>query len=588
MAAPESEPTSEEPTSVLAQLRLMWDKLSPRRRAVAAAAIVATAVFIGAISLSGSVESYAPLYTGMSPEDAGELVAVLKEKGVSYKLSNGGTSVEVLEAQLHELRIELAATGYPRGGSVGFEIFDKQSFGTTTFVEQINYRRALQGELTRSVTAISAVKSARIHLAMGKRSVFRDSEKPASASVALRLKPGRKLKAGEVAGIVNLVASSVDGLEASNVVVIDERGTVLSSSDSESAGGAAADVQSRIESSLQERIVRLLERVVGVGNAAVVVTAEIDYSRVDKTEEMYDKDNIAIRSEVRNVTREKGADTVGGIAGSRANLDGSGGTDEAGTGGETNLAETRNFEVPRVLKHTIGPTSTLKRLHVAVLVNHKKVPKKPEEKAASEDTEAEAKGEVAAADKDDSGKNEEDAKAEEEIDDSEDKDNEEFERIALTPEELDVIEGIVRQAAGLDDERGDSLVVHNVLFEDGIEAPPEEVMVASAPLVSKDMFFAACGVAGLILVVVILLMIKKKSEVSSYARAKVMTLPASISEVERALDNRSEPALLPGAEPEESQSGNIYERVVGTVRSDAGHAARVISALLDEGTQEGA
>jgi len=112
-------------------------------------------------------------------------------------------------------------------------------------------------------------------------------------------------------------------------------------------------------------------------------------------------------------------------------------------------------------------------------------------------------------------------------------------------------------------------------------------MIASAPLVSKDMFFAACGVAGLILVVVILLMIKKKSEVSSYARAKVMALPASISEVERALDNGSEPALLPGAESEDSQSGNIYERVVGTVRSDAGHAARVISALLDEGKPEG-
>lgn len=580
MANTEQEESSEGATSVIAQLQLLWEKLSPRRKAVAAAALVATAVFIAALSFSGSVENYAPLYTGMSPEDAGELVSVLKEKGVSYKLSNGGTAVEVLETELHELRIELAAGGYPRGGAVGFEIFDKQSFGTTTFVEQVNYRRALQGELTRSVAAISAVKSARIHLAMGKRSVFRDSAEPPSASVALRLKSGRKLTAAEVTGIVNLVASSVDGLDPAKVVVIDENGKVLSSTDTESAGGQVADVQSRIESSLQERVVRLLERVVGVGNAAVVVTAEIDYSRVNKTEEMFDKENIAVRAEVRNVTRDPESNTVGGIAGARANLDGSGSATQEGEGGETSVAESRNFEVPRVLKHTVGPTSTIKKLHVAVLVNHKKVPIKNEEKPAAKDDakapdakDAEAKGEE---------------KAEEEAEGAEE---EKFEMVALTAEELEVIEGIVRQAAGLDDERGDSLVVNNLLFEQPIEMAPEETMTAATPLISKNMYFAACGVLGLLLVVVVLLMIKKKSEVSSYARAKVMALPASISEVERVLDNKKTPAQLPGSTPhelEESQSANIYERVVGTVRSDAGHAARVISALLDEGAKEGA
>ncbi|MCP4448378.1 MAG: flagellar M-ring protein FliF [Myxococcales bacterium] len=591
MAETEKTPPSDAPASVFGQLRGLWDTLSPRRRAVVVAAVVGIAVLVGAMSLGGSVETYAPLYTGMAAEDAGEVVATLKERGISYRLSNSGTTISVPKAKLHEVRIDMASTGFPRGGGVGFEIFDKQNFGTTNFVEQVNFRRALQGEITRSIAAISSVKSARVHLAMGKRSVFRDASEPPAASVALRLKAGRRLSEGEVRGIVHLVASSVDGLEPVKVVVIDERGRVLSMPDGEDSNSSAVDLQSKMESGLEERVRRMVETVVGVGNAAVVVTAEMDFSRVDKTEEIYDKDKIAVRSEIKNVSRDSGGGgAVGGIAGARANLDGTAGTgkETGGAGQQNSTSETRNYEVPRILKHTVGPGSTVKRLHVAVLVNHKEVEIEPEPVAVP----------AAAADGKDDKKNKKDKEKQAEANADEAKaaelDEPKTERVPLTPEELVVISAVAREAAGLNDERGDSIVVQNVPFEDDPVFALDEPAPFVKPLFSKQMFYAASAVLALLLIAVVLFLTRRKGSVKRIAKPQVLSLPAPISEVERVLEARRAPAELPApGEPEEelalpSQNGDLYGRVLQTVRADAGHAARVLSALLDESAKEGA
>lgn len=563
---------------VVSQLSQLWRKLTPRRRTTLVAAVVGTLVLVAAMSFSGSVETYSPLFTGMAPEDAGEIIEVLKERGISYKLSSNGSTVEVPKAKLDEVRLSLASSGFPRGGGVGFEIFDKQNFGTTSFVEKINYRRALQGELSRSIVSISAVKAARVHLAMGQRSVFRDNDEPPSASVALRLRQGRTLKAGEVQGIVHLVASSVDGLEPGQVVVIDERGKVLSSGDVESESGSGSDAQNKIETNLENRVRHMVETVVGVGNAAVVVTAEMDYSRVDKTEEMYDKDNIAIRSEVRNVNRDGGkGGTVGGIAGARANLDGTGTTAvEAPSGGNSSISETRNYEVPRIIKHTVGPASSIKRLHVAVLVNHKEI-EVPVEVAVVEEP------------KKKKGKKGKKSKKDEEPEEAAEPEMKK-ERVALTEDELGVIAAIAKQAAGLDDERGDKLEVRNVLFENQEVVAPEEALATSAPLFSKRMFYIASGVAGLLLIVVVLFLIRRSP---GAMRAEMVALPAPISEVERVFESRRSQRELPAAkedQPDEvgSQNGDLYGRVLTSVRADAGHAARVFSALLDDTSKEGA
>jgi len=202
------------PADVANQTRALWAQLSPRRKLAAIAAVVLPLALIGFIVLSRSGPSYAVLYSNLSPEDAGEVTAELSRQGAPYRLRAGGTVVEVPSDRVHELRIGTAAAGLPRGGGVGFEVFDGQSFGTSSFVEQVNYRRALAGELSRSITALAAVSGARVHIAMGKRSVFRDADEPPTASVALRLHGGRKLTDDQVRGIVNLVASSVDGLAA--------------------------------------------------------------------------------------------------------------------------------------------------------------------------------------------------------------------------------------------------------------------------------------------------------------------------------------------------------------------------------------
>ena len=329
----------------------------------------------------------------------------------------------------------------------------------------------------------------------------------------------------------------------------------------------------------------MVETVVGTGNAAVVVTAEMDFSRVDQTEEMYDKDKIAIRSEVKNLTRDTGAGgTVGGIAGARANLDGT-----AGTGGEasddpsvSNSSETTNYEVPRVLKHTIGAGSRVKRLHVAVLVNHKEVPvEAAAEPEPAVDPAADPKAKDGAKDEEEEG--DEEKKAE----DAEPK----TERKALTPEELAVITAIAKQAAGVNEERGDSIVVSNVPFEEAPILALDEPAAFTKPLFSKNMFYAASAVAALLLIVILLFLTRRKGG-KQMAKAQVLSLPASISEVERVLESRRSPAELPAAEEDVpelgSQNGDLYGRVLTTVRSDAGHAARVLSALLDETVKEGA
>jgi len=585
MAETQTPPPKDAPASVFGQLRGLWDTLSPRRRAVVIAAVVGTAVLVGAMSLGGSVESYAPLYTGVAPEDAGEIVSTLKERGISYRLSNNGTTISVPEAKLHEVRIDLASSGLNQGGGVGYEIFDKQTFGTTSFVEQMNHKRALQGELTRSILAISSVRSARVLLAMGKRSVFRDATQPTTASVVLHLKPGRKLRASEVRGIVNLVANSVNGLEPEKVAIIDERGRVLSSPDGEDSHNSAADTQSKLEAGLEERVRRMVETVVGTGNAAVVVTAEMDFSRVDQTEEMYDKDKIAIRSEIKNVSRDGNAGgTVGGIAGARANLDGNGATggEASGGAGQSNSSETTNYEVPRVLKHTIGAGSRVKRLHVAVLVNHKEV-------------EVEAVPEPEPAVDPAADPKEKDAKEGEEADEKEAEESAEpkTERKPLTAEEIEVITTIAKQAAGINDERGDSIVVQNVPFEEAPTLALDEPEPFTKPLFSKNMFYAASAVAALVLIILLFVLTRRKGE-KAVARPQVLSLPAPISEVERVLESRRSPAELPAAGGQDadvdlsSQNGDLYGRVLTTVRSDAGHAARVLSALLDETAKEGA
>jgi flagellar M-ring protein FliF len=517
---------------VTTQLRGLWDRLPTRRRAAAALILAGTAAVLLYASRGGPEPDYSPLFTGLTPQDAGEIAAELQTQAVPYRMTAGGTVIEVPGTDVHKVRMAMASAGLPRAGGVGFEIFDQQKFGTSSFVEQVNYRRALQGELSRSIAALDAVEGARVHLATGRRSVFRDADEPPSASVGLKLARGRELGRSQVQGIVHLVSSSVDGLSPDRVVVIDDRGTVLSSGVSGSPGG---DSHSDLEASLTKRVREMVERVVGAGHAQVVVTAEMDQRKVDETEELYDKDKTALRSESR-VVEGAGADlgVVGGVAGARGNLPG-GPEPTTGPGGGSGstqrLQETRNWEVNRVVRRTVGPDAKIKRLHVAVLVDHKPPPKE---------------GEAA---------------------------------VARTQQELDHISAIARESAGLDSERGDRLEVRNVPFS----PPSDDVGSADAdavpvPVWQQPSVLAAGGGALLVIAALFLFMRRRKRGGVSMP----LVLPAQVGALEAALA-----AGELGGRPAEAQrlalaERAIHERVVDVVRSEPARAARVLSSWLAE------
>ncbi len=517
---------------ILNQLRGVWQKLTPRSRILAAVVLAGTAAALLYLSRGGPAPDYAPLYTGLTPQDAGEIAAELQAQSAPYRLAAGGTVIEVPAAEVARLRMAMASAGLPRAGGVGFEIFDEQKFGTSSFVEQVNYRRALQGELSRSIAALDAVESARVHLAMGRRSVFRDADEPPSASVGLKLARGRELGRAQVQGIVHLVASSVDGLSPDRVVVIDERGTVLSAGSGTDAGG---DAGSDLEATLTKRVREMVERVVGPGHASVVVTAEMDQRKVDETEELYDKDKTALRSESR-VVEGAGSDlgVTGGVAGARGNLPGAPApTATAGSGSVQRLQETKNYEVNRVVRRTVGPDLQVKRLHVAVLVDHAP-PAKPGEPP-----------------------------------------------VARSAKELEHIAAIARESAGLEDERGDRLEVRNVPFSPVVdEAAEAQSAAAAVPPWQQPSVLAAAGGGALIVLAALVMLLRRKGKRS--AATPTLVLPAQVGALEAALAKGELPGNPGDAQRLALAERAIHERVVDVVRSEPARAARVLSSWLAE------
>jgi flagellar M-ring protein FliF len=514
----------------LIQVRTLWQKQPTGRKLLAVLVLVGAGVAIAFAARGGPEPDYAPLYSGLTPQDAGEIAAELQGQTIPYRMVAGGTAIEVPASEVPRVRMAMAAAGLPRAGGVGFEIFDQQKFGTSSFVEQVNYRRALQGELARSIAALDAVDSARVHLAMGRRSVFRDADEPPSASVGLKLTRGRELGRAQVQGIVHLVSSSVDGLSPDRVVVIDERGTVLSSGDGSNTGSGT---NSELEATLTRRVREMIERVVGSGHASVVVTAEIDQRKVDETEELYDKDKTALRSESRVVEGGGDSGVIGGVAGARGNLPGSPPpTTVAGTGSGSGqrLQETKNYEVTRIVRRTVGPDAQVKRLHVAVLVDHAP-PATPEGKPVPRST-----------------------------------------------QELEHIAAIARESAGLDSERGDRLEVRNVPFSPTADDfGPTASEAAAVPPWKQPSVLVAAGGGLLILIVAAFLLLRRRKG----GAVTPLLLPAQVGALEAAFARNELGGLAADQRPALADRA-VHERVVDVVRAEPARAARVLSSWLAE------
>lgn len=346
-----------------------------RKLSLAAVGVITLALF-AVLILQARQADYRTLFSDLSKEDASQVVQWLDERQIPYKITNNGNTIKVPADQVYDTRIRLAGEGIPSGGGVGFEIFDKQSFGITDFAQQVNYQRALQGELSRTVASLEPVDSARVHLALPEKRVFkRDQENP-SASVIVGLAQGRDLKEGQVNGIVNLVSSSIEGMEPENVSVVDESGRVLTERLAEADSPLSPrklEYQRAIEKRLERRAQSLLDRALGPQNALVRVTAEIDFSEVEKVEEKYDPDSVVPRSE-QIMEQESGGEVSGGVPGVESNL-------ENGQGGQTTTGmpssrteETINYEISKTINRIQKGSGGVERLSVAVLVAETKSP----------------------------------------------------------------------------------------------------------------------------------------------------------------------------------------------------------------------
>lgn len=348
--------------------------------------VVTILVSIGIYSW-GTAPSYAPLYNGLEPGDASEVVAALQAAGISHELNAASGSVMVESGRVHEARLKMASQGLPKGTAVGVEMLqEEQSFGTSQFVESARYHHAIETELARTISTMRNVKSARVHLAIPKNSVFVRKRDNPTASVALNLYGGRTIEQGQVNAIIHMVASSVSNLATEKVTVVDQSGRLLSSGDMSSNVAMTAkqyDYSRQVEKDYQQRIERLLEPIIGVGKVRATVNANIDFTQQESTEELFNNAGQAVRSEQTSESSRFSRET-GGVPGALANQPPQGGQLVEGAGEVGGVEQqanplnrsrntVRNYEVDRTIRHSRQSSGAVQRLTVAVLVDDRVV-----------------------------------------------------------------------------------------------------------------------------------------------------------------------------------------------------------------------
>ncbi len=362
----------------LAQLRQIWGGLGSLQKTVFVAVTAGLVLGFVALGLWAGAPEYAVLYGGLAAEDAAQVVERLKSEAVPYELRDGGRTIRVPSDRVHDIRLTLAGEGLPQGGVVGFEIFDQSGFGMTDFAQKVNYARALEGELTRTIRRLEGVQGARVHLVLPERRLFEQDSQPASASVVLQLGAGRRLSGKQIQGVVYLVASSVEGLGPDRITVVDTQGNVLYQSQGEDVGLLAAnqlEFKRAYEKEAERRVRDMLERVLGNGTAVVQVAATFDFDRVEETSETYDPEAVAVRSEERVSESATGGQGQSGVPGVASNVEGAEGTATApqaapATPSASNReSETVNYEVSKKVTRIQRSQGVLRRLTVAVAVD---------------------------------------------------------------------------------------------------------------------------------------------------------------------------------------------------------------------------
>jgi len=358
---------------VIQQFITIYQKMPLSRKVAMGTVVLLVIAGFAAMFFWANKTDYETVYTGLADEDAADIVEKLKEQNIPYLLSAGGKTIKVSAEKVYDVRLSLAASGLPRGGVAGYELFDETDFGTTEFVQKLNYQRALQGELARTIRQFHEVENARVMIVLPKDSVFIEETKPPSASVLLRLK--NDLTKEKVSAVVHLVASSIEGMEPDMVTVVDTKGKVLFRGVSEenkldTLANSQLQYKMAFEKNLAGRIQTMLTGIVGTGKAIVRVTADMSFDQIDINEELFDPDVQLVRSRQNLTEASEKVNTPGNISSVNPIVPPGGG---AGTGEplekQSKQDETINYELNRTVRRTIKPVGDLKRLSVAAVLD---------------------------------------------------------------------------------------------------------------------------------------------------------------------------------------------------------------------------
>lgn len=420
------------------------------------------------VSLKVSSPSMKLLYSDLSTADSASVAAKLEELNIPYHVSPDGTKITVSDTEVGRARMLLAQEGLPNGGSMGYEIFDQQSgFGTTNFVQNINQVRALEGELARTVAALSPVASARVHLVLPQRELFARENRPASASVFIRMKANSRLSNEQIAAIQSLVSSAVQDLKSDHVSVIDSNGNLLARGEGGTSIGSAPikteEMRQAYESRLMAAIEDMVSRTVGYGNVRATVTADLNFDRISTNEELYDPEQQVVRS--TQTTSENATERTppGGEVSASGNIPGnvSDALVQSAPNNQSNKTEeTTNYEIGKTVRSMVREVGEVKRLSVAVLING--VTKTAEDGTKTYEPRSDA--------------------------------------------ELKQIETLVKSAIGFDEKRGDQVSVINMAFAEA-EVPPIEDTTKILGFERADLLDAAQVVVVAIMIMLVVLLI---------------------------------------------------------------------------------
>lgn len=503
---------------------------------------------------------YDVLYTDLNKEDARKIAILLEEKKIPYQTSNDGKTISIPEDLVGVWRLEIAKLGTSFSGTVGYEVFDKQSFGTTSFVQKVNKQRALEGELVKTIMYIQGVKRARVHITIPESSPFVAEKKAPSASVVLELNPGVSLTPAEIKGIGSLVASSVEEMRAENVVILDDRGKKLSENIGDSMTALTANrmaLEAQLNQKYERQIEEILTKVVGDGKVVAKVTVDLDFTEAVSTETKYDNENAAVVSEVKNTQNVQGSrPSPQGIAGAQSNLPGE--VPQPGVAETKNNVTkeltTRNLNVPTTVTQSRKPSATVKAISAAVMIDGKRIP---------------VLGEDGVPQLDKNG-------------------NPIMKYEKWSEADLQNFSQIVASTLGTSDKRGDKLVIKNMEFarEDMSVADAMLKEQANRELIRNIVKYLAVG-----LTISLFFFLVVRPFIQWVTDNTIETvedfLPRTLEELEKVQANQRLPGLedaLPQIEeklnPEKIEGNMLREKIIALVENNPGKAAQIIHEMI--------